>query len=136
MRHLTPFPTSEARCCCSAAAWGLRRALRIAAIRLRASCFLTSRKEIFFTVNSYINAHVMTNIHQRQRPSADEISIAFIPSAPAPLVAPRNIVPAGEVDFFESAPAVTQLLVLRRPAARAQAGAFRAERGCSLGEWR
>jgi hypothetical protein len=31
------------------------------------------------------------------------------------------------------APAVTQLLMLRCPAARAQAGAFRAERSCSLG---
>ena len=30
-------------------------------------------------------------------------------------------------------PAVTQLLMLRCPAARAQAGAFRQERGCSLG---
>ena len=96
MRHFAPFPTSEARRCCCAAACGLRRALCITAIRLCASCFLTSRKEIFFTVNSYINGHVMTNIHQRQRPSADEISAVFIPPAPAPLVAPRNIVPAGE----------------------------------------
>jgi len=78
----------------------------------------------------------MTNIHQRQRPSADEISVVFIPPAPAPLVAPRNIVPAGEKEFGEFAPAVTQLLMLRRPTARARTGAFRAERDCSLGEWR
>ena len=68
--------------------------------------------------------------------SADEIPVVFIPPAPAPLVAPRNIVPAGEREFAELAPAVTQLLTLRRPAARARAAAFRAERGCSLGEWR
>jgi hypothetical protein len=43
---------------------------------------------------------VLTNIRQRQRPSADEISVVFIPPAPAPLVAPRNIVPAGEKDFL------------------------------------
>lgn len=48
-RHFAPSPTSEARRCCSAAARGLRRAFRIAAIRLRASCFFTSRNEIFFT---------------------------------------------------------------------------------------
>jgi len=34
---------------------------------------------------------------------------------------------------FCFAPAVTQLLMLRCPAARAHAGAFRSERGCSLG---
>jgi hypothetical protein len=28
--------------------------------------------------------------------SADAVSAVFIPSAPAPLVAPRNIAPAGE----------------------------------------
>ena len=50
------------------------------------------------------------------------ISRVFIPSAPAPLVAPRNIF----------APAVTQLLMLRCPAARVQTGAFCQERGCSL----
>jgi hypothetical protein len=38
MRHLAPSPTSEARFCCAAAAAGLRRALRIAAMRLCASC--------------------------------------------------------------------------------------------------
>jgi len=53
MRHFAPLPTSEARRRCSAAACGLRRALRIAAIRLRASCFLTSLQEISFTVNPY-----------------------------------------------------------------------------------
>jgi hypothetical protein len=31
--------------------------------------------------------------------SADEISVVFIPPAPAPLVAPRNIVPAGDKEF-------------------------------------
>ena len=67
---------------------------------------------------------------------AREVSAVFIPPAPAPLVAPRNIVPAGEKELFESAPAVTPLLMLRRPAARVRAGAFRPERGCSLGEWR
>ena len=46
----------------------------------------------------------------------------FIPHAPAPLVAPRNIF----------APAVTQLLMLRCPAARAQSGAFCRKRSCSL----
>ena len=51
---------------------------------------------------------------------------------PALLVAPRNIVPAGE-GGCEFAPAVTQLLMLRVPAARAHAGAFRSERGCSPG---
>ena len=40
-----------------------------------------------------------------------------------PRASGRNIFP----------PAVTSLLMLRRPAARAQAGAFRQERGCSLG---
>jgi hypothetical protein len=53
MRHFAPLPTSEARRCCSAAACGLRRALRIAAIRFRASCFLTSLNEIFFTIIPY-----------------------------------------------------------------------------------
>ncbi len=38
---------------------------------------------------------------------------------------------AGRRNIF--APAVTQLLMLRCPAARAQTGAFRQERGCSLG---
>ena len=55
------------------------------------------------------------------------------PPIPAPLVAPRNIVPAGDDDSRLFAPAVTQLLMLRRPVARAHAGAFRSERGCSLG---
>jgi len=32
--------------------------------------------------------------------SADEISVGFISLAPAPLVAPRNIVPAGEKEPF------------------------------------
>ena len=38
MRHLAPLPTSDARFCSAAAAAGLRRALRIAAMRLWASC--------------------------------------------------------------------------------------------------
>jgi hypothetical protein len=38
---------------------------------------------------------------------------------------------AGGRNIF--APAVTQLLMLRRPAARAQTGAFCQERSCSLG---
>ncbi len=34
-----------------------------------------------------------------QQTSADAISVVFIPSVPAPLVAPRNLVPAGETSF-------------------------------------
>lgn len=37
MRHFAPSPTSDARRCNAAAAFGLRRALRNAAIRLCAS---------------------------------------------------------------------------------------------------
>jgi len=55
------------------------------------------------------------------------------PPVPAPLVAPRNLAPAGEDDSRVFAPAVTRLLMLRCPAARAHAGAFRQERSCSLG---
>jgi len=56
--------------------------------------------------------------------SAMKSSVVFFPPAPAPLVAPRNLAPAGEEGLF-FVPAVTQLLMLRCPAARAQAGAFR-----------
>jgi len=54
MRHLAPLPTSDARLCSAAAAAGLRRALRIAAIRFSASCLFISLKVIFFTEN-YLN---------------------------------------------------------------------------------
>ena len=54
MRHFAPSPTSDARRCCAAAACGLRRALRAAAIRLCASCLFISRKEIFFTHQSIL----------------------------------------------------------------------------------
>jgi hypothetical protein len=49
IRHLAPPPTSEARRCSFAAAYGLRLARRIAAMRLSASCFFTSLKDIVFT---------------------------------------------------------------------------------------
>jgi len=49
MRHFVPSPTSEARFCSAAAAAGLRRARRIAAIRLAASCRFICLKEICFT---------------------------------------------------------------------------------------
>src|SRR5207249_2829857 len=65
--------------------------------------------------------------------SADAVLSCSPAPMPAPLVAPRNIVPAGEDGSCLFAPAVTQLLMLRRPVARAHAGAFRSERGCSLG---
>jgi hypothetical protein len=61
MRHFAPLPTSEARRCCFAAACGLHRALRTAAIRLRASCFFNSMKEIFFTINPYRIWCLVTN---------------------------------------------------------------------------
>jgi predicted nucleic acid-binding Zn ribbon protein len=51
IRHFAPSPTSEARRCSAAAAAGLRRALRIAAIRFSASCFFICLKVIFFTEN-------------------------------------------------------------------------------------
>jgi len=51
MRHLAPLPTSDARLCSAAAAAGLRRALRIAAIRFSASFLFISLKVIFFTEN-------------------------------------------------------------------------------------
>jgi len=57
--------------------------------------------------------------------SADEVFCRVHPRVLTPLVAPRNIVPAGEDGFSVFAPAVTQLLMLRCPAARAHAGAFR-----------
>ena len=49
MRHFAPSPTNDARRCCTAAAAGLRRARRIAAMRLCASCLFTSLKETVFT---------------------------------------------------------------------------------------
>ena len=49
MRHFAPSPTSDARRCCAAAAAGLRRALRAAAMRLCASCRFTSLKPTVFT---------------------------------------------------------------------------------------
>jgi hypothetical protein len=49
MRHFAPSPISEARCCSLAAACGLRRALRAAAMRLRASCRFTSLESTVFT---------------------------------------------------------------------------------------
>jgi hypothetical protein len=49
MRHFAPSPTSETRLCSATAAAGLRLALRIAAMRLRASCLFTSLKDIVFT---------------------------------------------------------------------------------------
>ena len=49
IRHFAPFPTNEARPCSLVAACGLRRALRIAAIRSRASCRFNSSKDIVFT---------------------------------------------------------------------------------------
>ena len=56
--------------------------------------------------------------------------VVFIPSMPAPLVAPRNLAPAVETSF---SPAVIPLLMLRRPAVRAWTGTFRQQRGCSVG---
>ena len=49
MRHFAPLPTCEARRCWAAAAAGLRRALRAAAIRLFASCRFTASKSTVFT---------------------------------------------------------------------------------------
>jgi hypothetical protein len=49
MCHFAPSPTSEALFCSAAAAAGLRRALRIAAIRFCASSFFTCLKVIFLT---------------------------------------------------------------------------------------
>ena len=46
--HFAPSPTSEARRCSAAAAAGLRRALRMAAIRLFASCLFIWAKDITF----------------------------------------------------------------------------------------
>jgi hypothetical protein len=44
----------------------------------------------------------------------DEVSVVFMPFAPTPLVAPRNIVPQARRSFEpEFAPAVTKLLMLR-----------------------
>ncbi len=60
-------------------------------------------------------------------------SVVFIPPAPAPLVASPQPRASRRRKFVQFAPAVTRLLRLRCPAARAQAGAFRPERPCSLG---
>jgi len=49
IRHLAPLPTSDARLCSAAAAAGLRRALRIAAMRLWASCLFIWLNDIFLT---------------------------------------------------------------------------------------
>lgn len=49
MRHFAPSPTNDARRCWAAAAAGLRRARRIAAIRLCASCRFTSLNDTGFT---------------------------------------------------------------------------------------
>src|SRR5688572_13586662 len=60
-------------------------------------------------------------------------SVVFIPPAPAPLVAPPQSRASRRKKVVQFAPAVTRLLRLRCPAARAQAGAFRPERPCSPG---
>ncbi len=38
-------------------------------------------------------------MRSNQQASADEVSVVFLPPAPAPLVAPRNLAPAGEESF-------------------------------------
>ena len=53
MRHFAPSPTSDARRCCAAAACGLRRALRAAAMRFCASCRFTSLKSTVFTFKNH-----------------------------------------------------------------------------------
>ncbi len=53
MRHFAPSPTSDARRCWAAAACGLRRALRAAAMRLCASCRFTSLKSTVFTFKNH-----------------------------------------------------------------------------------
>ena len=53
MRHFAPSPTSEARRCWAAAACGLRRALRAAAMRFCASCRFTSLKSTVFTFENH-----------------------------------------------------------------------------------
>ena len=52
MRHFVPSPTNEARRCSAAAVAGLRRALRVAAMRLSASCRFIWLKDIGFTEQS------------------------------------------------------------------------------------
>ena len=61
----------------------------------------------------------------------------FTPSAPSPLVAPRNLAPQAESNEcaprrFVCAACVTPLLRLRCPTAKARTDAFRSERICSI----
>jgi hypothetical protein len=64
------------------------------------------------------------SVRSIQQASADVVSVVFTGLCHAPLVAPRNLAPAGEDDSRVFAPAVTRLLMLRCPAARAQAVRF------------
>lgn len=66
--------------------------------------FVSERRERFgnsFDVRLAIGniERVSPGAFQFRLASGDEVSVVFIPSAPAPLVAPRNIVPAGEREF-------------------------------------
>ena len=114
MRHFAPSPTSEARRCSAAAAAGLRRALRAAAIRLFASCRFTALKSTVFTdqhiprseVRRKVARHHIFHVHPKTtRPAgrfqrAAQVSIrvrlrspppiqsALLCPTPAPLVIP------------------------------------------------